>query len=337
MTASSYPPGTPEPPPTRKLGQEPNKGKRFALVAGILVIIAGLAAGAGLVLVNRGDESAQSAQYVISDVPSSNPVFEPADARGNDPFYPLEVQLTSFQAEQETELEQQTEEAQANAEPGETIEPPEFDVAALDAAVKTGLYGGTEENTCDPERLISFLYANPDLGEAWAKVQGISFDEIADYIRGLEVRVLAEDLRVLNHGYDAQTGAAYEIDSVLAAGTAVLVDENGDVRTRCYCGNPIKPRPPQVMPPRCLFYSAQVYVEPAGTSKRNGAPKDVLLTGQEATLPNGALWLEVKWGNNDDQKGWVTADNLGTHYCPTPTNDRYCPGPNRSTSGTRPT
>ena len=37
-----------------------------------------------------------------------------------------------------------------------------------------GLYGGTRSLTsCDPEKLVSYLEANPALGRAWASVQGI--------------------------------------------------------------------------------------------------------------------------------------------------------------------
>ena len=261
------PHGAAPPPPPRN---QPNPKRRFAIVGILLVVIAGLAAAAGLVLVNRGgDDVADEAQYVVMDSPTVTPVFEPRDARGNDPFFPLETQLLTFQQEVEEEIENMVDEqvmaAEASGEENVTIEVPSFDVAELDAAVKTGLYGGTEENTCDPERLISFLIANPEIGEAWAAVQGIPFSAIPSYIRSLEVRVLAEPVNVLNHGYDPVTGAAYEIDTVLDAGTAVLVDENGDIRTRCYCGNPIKPKPPVGhMPPRCIVFGASVFVVPGG-------------------------------------------------------------------------
>ena len=324
------PHGAAPPPPPRN---QPNPKRRFAIIGVLLVVIAGLAAAAGLVLVNRGgDDVADEAQYVVMDSPTVTPVFEPRDARGNDPFFPLETQLLTFQQEVEEEIQDMVDEqvmaAEASGEENVTIEVPTFNVAELDAAVKTGLYGGTEENTCDPERLISFLIANPEIGEAWAAVQGIPFSAIPSYIRSLEVRVLAEPVNVLNHGYDPVTGAAYEIDAVLDAGTAVLVDENGDIRTRCYCGNPIKPKPPVGhMPPRCIVFGASVFIVPGGGAKREDAPRDVLLTGKETTLEGGAHWTEVKWGNNDDQKGWVETWNLRKHYCPPPEVDVKCPGP----------
>lgn len=322
------PGGPPASNPDNRQGANPGKGKRFAMVATLLVVIAGLAAGAGLIMANRSDDagSGDDARYVITETVATDPVFEPRDARGSDPFFPLEVQLTAFQEEQEEAQIEQAQELLQDAEPGQEVQIPEFDVAALDEAVKTGLYGGTEENTCDPERLISFLYANPELGEAWATVQGIDFVEIADYIRSLEVRVLAEPVNVLNHGFDFDTGAPYEIDAILDAGTAVLVDSNGDIRTRCYCGNPIKPKPPEHMPPRCVVWLEHVYVEPAGSTRREGAVRDVLLTGRETTV-GGAVWLEVKWGASDNERGWVRSDNLRHNYCPPEKVEWQCPGP----------
>ena len=305
-----------------------NKRKRFAIVATLLVVIAGLATAAGLVMVNRGDDTASEVpQYVVTEVASTTPSFEPKDAPGTDPFFALAEQVKVYKSEVEDDIEQQVLLAQSTAEDGDTVVRPEFDVAALDAAVKTGLYGGTAENTCDPERLISFLYANPDKAAAWAKVQNIQVNEIATYIRSLEVRELSEDLRTVNHGFDERTGAAYEIDTILEAGTAVLVDENGDVRARCYCGNPIKPRLPQHMPPRCIVYGAFVFLAPGGNDKRDPGTRDVLLTGRQTVLDSGATWYEVKWGSDEAQSGWVRSDNLRKHYCPIPTTDRYCPGP----------
>lgn len=317
------PPGGP---PAQPNNNHQPKGKRFAVVAALLVVIAGLAAGAGLFMANRDADVADDARYVLTETAATDPVFEPRDARGPDPFFPLEVQLVAFQEEQEEDVRDQAEALLEDAEPGQEVDVPEFDVAALDEAVKTGLYGGTEENTCDPERLISFLYANPDLGEAWAKVQGIEFSEIADYIRSLEVRILAEPTNVLNHGFNPESGAPYEIDAILDAGTAVLVDKNGDVRTRCYCGNPIKPKPPEHMPPRCVVWLEHVYVEPGGGTRREDAVRDVLLTGFEATV-GGAVWIEVKWGNADNERGWVRSDNLRKHYCPPEQIEWQCPGP----------
>ncbi|MFF7749349.1 DUF6777 domain-containing protein [Streptomyces sp. NPDC007971] len=55
------------------------------------------------------------------------------------------------------------------------------------------------------------------------------------------------DTRVTNHGCD---GGATSFQSVLQAGTAVLVDAHGVPRARCICGNPLTPPVAQRATPR---------------------------------------------------------------------------------------
>ena len=85
------------------------------------------------------------------------------------------------------------------------------------------------------------------------------------------------------------------------------VDSNGDIRTRCYCGNPIKPKPPEHMPPRCLVYGTFVYIEPAGTTKREGAARDVLLTGQQANVTDGGTWAIARSATHRTSAPQITA------------------------------
>jgi hypothetical protein len=102
-----------------------------------------------------------------------------------------------------------------------------------------GLYGGTQNiASCDVEQLVTFLTTtDPAKGQAWATVEGIQFTELSTYIRSLTSVVLRTDTRVTNHGYF--NGSATVHQSVLQAGTAVLVDHYGVPRARCYCGNPL--------------------------------------------------------------------------------------------------
>lgn len=101
-----------------------------------------------------------------------------------------------------------------------------------------GLYGGTRNNSsCDRELMITFLMDHRDKAEAWAGVQGISVSQIPDYIRSLTPVILREDTRVTNHGF--KFGRSTSNQSVLQAGTAVLVDYYGVPRARCKCGNPL--------------------------------------------------------------------------------------------------
>ncbi len=60
-----------------------------------------------------------------------------------------------------------------------------------------GLYGGTlDESSCDREKQITFLAANPAKATAFAGVLSIGSGDIATYIRGLTPVVLLLDTRV---------------------------------------------------------------------------------------------------------------------------------------------
>jgi hypothetical protein len=103
-----------------------------------------------------------------------------------------------------------------------------------------GLYGGTvRTGSCDVNRQIAHLGADRARGQAFAQVEGISQDSIPVYLRSLTPVVLRADTRVTNHGY--RDGHATGYQSVLQAGTAVLVDNRGVPRVRCACGNPLTP------------------------------------------------------------------------------------------------
>lgn len=108
------------------------------------------------------------------------------------------------------------------------------------AGSSPGLYGGTNLiDACSKQQLIDFLSENTAKAQAWADVQGISLDALPAYINGLTDAILQVDTRVVNHGF--RNGVANPINSVLQAGTAVLIDTFGVPRTRCMCGNPLLP------------------------------------------------------------------------------------------------
>ncbi|MFD6243766.1 DUF6777 domain-containing protein [Streptomyces roseolus] len=101
-----------------------------------------------------------------------------------------------------------------------------------------GLYGGTQEAaSCDVERQVRYLTAEPDKNAAFASVLGREADQVPGYLRSLTPLQLRVDTRVTNHGY--KDGAATAYQAVLQAGTAVLVDDRGVPRVRCACGNPL--------------------------------------------------------------------------------------------------
>jgi hypothetical protein len=133
--------------------------------------------------------------------------------------------------------------------------------------VGSGPFGGTGSDlVCDRELLIRSLVARPDRLREWARVLGVTPTSrgVARYIRKLRPVTLTRDTRVTNHSF--VNGQAVEFQSILQAGTAVLVDQDGVPVARCRCGNPLlKPSfiaqadcfgcPPNYQPPPpCEYY-----------------------------------------------------------------------------------
>ena len=98
-------------------------------------------------------------------------------------------------------------------------------------------YGGTGSNICDVEAMIRFLTYYEDRGRAWAAIQGIAFEELESYLRSLTPVFALQNLNVQMFGF--KNGQSYGYDAVIAAGTAILVDDEGMPRARCACGNPL--------------------------------------------------------------------------------------------------
>lgn len=126
---------------------------------------------------------------------------------------------------------------------GQTVTPVTTNAVTTVEGGRVGLYGGTMNKAqCDKNQLTKFLQENPDKGAAWAGVIGIDPREIPTYVAGLTPVLLRSDTAVTNHGF--KNGKATTIQSVLQAGTAVLVDDKGVPVTKCYCGNPLQPPTP---------------------------------------------------------------------------------------------
>jgi hypothetical protein len=101
-----------------------------------------------------------------------------------------------------------------------------------------GLYGGTRNvSSCDVEKQVRALSAEPDKNKAFASVLGIDPSSVPAYLRSLTPVQLRLDTRVTNHGF--RGGAPTTFQSVLQSGTAVLVNGRGEPRVRCSCGNPL--------------------------------------------------------------------------------------------------
>ncbi|MDJ0954011.1 MAG: serine/threonine-protein kinase, partial [Acidimicrobiia bacterium] len=265
------PPGSPPPPPPppAAAAPPPPPPSRRKKKAGMLWPLLGLGAAvvaivAGLVLLTGGDEEGPNLGEVFA---------EPVASTGIDPFTPslvpgplamptvagvdtavvdevvglLNPPVGELSEIDFPELEIPGIESIPDVpvpDPDEVI--PEDPVDTAGAVVSTvsgaapGLYGGTEIlSTCDKEALIAFMQENLDKAAAWAGVQEIDVDDIPEFVRSLTDVILQVDTRVTNHGF--RDGIANPINSVLQAGTAVLVDAFGIPRVRCFCGNPLQP------------------------------------------------------------------------------------------------
>ncbi|KOG38588.1 hypothetical protein ADK37_09705 [Streptomyces resistomycificus] len=105
-----------------------------------------------------------------------------------------------------------------------------------------GLYGGSKQPTiCDVDRLEQFLTdpAQDRKARAWARAVGIPTAGIPDYLERLTPVLLRHDTLVKNHDY--KKGKAVPYDSLLQAGIAILVDQQGQPAVKCSCGNPLRP------------------------------------------------------------------------------------------------
>jgi hypothetical protein len=123
-------------------------------------------------------------------------------------------------------------------------------------------YGGSGSlHVCDREALLTFLLSHKQQRRAWADVLGIDSDKdsVSRFVRSLTPVTLTVDTRITNHMY--VNGRAVPFQSILVAGTAVLVDKYGRPVVRCKCGNPLRPSihypkirckgcPPHYNPPR---------------------------------------------------------------------------------------
>lgn len=218
--------------------QGTSSNRSVKVLAGLLALVVGI--GGGYFLATSGDDE---------DAGSGEIFLTPAADVGADPFDP-----DPSAAAPDPSL----------AQPAEVLATPitvdQTPAVASNAGGTPGLYGGTRDSAaCDPQKMVDFLAANPDKAAAWVAALDADPDvrlpdgsrltvaTIPDYVATLTPLVLMQDTRVTNHGFTAGSSTAFQ--AVLQRGTAVLVDDRGVPRVRCYCGNPLLPPVPSSSSP----------------------------------------------------------------------------------------
>jgi hypothetical protein len=179
-----------------------------------LLLLGGIATGAVLIVGSGNEAEGQVIEY------------QQADEVGADPFTPA----TDVEGDTEVELASSSSGGGGSGGGGASGEP----------SSGAGTFGGSGSNTvCDREKLIRELLARPDRMRAWAEVLGVDPTPTAvkRYIRSLRPVTLTRDTQVTNHAY--RNGQIVSFQSILEAGTAVLVDKYGKPVVRCRCGNPL--------------------------------------------------------------------------------------------------
>ncbi len=264
--ARDTPPEPTQPVPGPPPPAAPARSARRGLVAALVLVL--LVGGGAVAFVVAGGDEAEA--VVIYEPP-----LEPGDA----PF----TAATDVPADQV----------------GAEIPTPAPDVVDPGSA-GAGPFGGTGSNTvCDRELLISALRNQPDRLAAWLAVLEVTDADFEDFVRGLTPVTLAVDTRVTNHTFEG--GAAVAFQSILPAGTAVLVDADGMIRVRCRCGNPIlEPvrvgtavcqgcpqgyTPPAPQPPGVAAIFVVVINPPPVAAEPEATPEPTATAAPQATTP----------------------------------------------------
>ncbi|MFJ9852726.1 DUF6777 domain-containing protein [Streptomyces sp. NPDC101150] len=241
---------------------------------------------------------------VILTRPSGNGAGEvflqPAAAEGPDPFTKSTAKQSSPPPSPSASSG-----APSSASPGTASGTPNY------PGSEPGLYGGSRNAAgCDVEQQIKFLESDRAKAKAFAGAEGIDAGAVPSFLRSLTPVQLRMDTRVTNHGF--KDGKATAFQSVLQAGTAVLIDSHGMPRVRCACGNPLQRPVPLKSHARTTGtawpgYRASntVAVQPA-----NADVKDFILYDPET----GEYFRRPKGSDGDT--------------------DRWTPPPTRSPSGT---
>jgi hypothetical protein len=266
VAAAATPPPPAPPPAAPPTGGSGGRRPRWArIVIPVVALLALLGAGVAAIALTGGDtgDAPEVTELLLEPVASvgQDPFTESVVPRAGDAFQipvdlrvPEELSAALGGAPSAAALASLAGAVAGNLNPPIGSAPelglPQLDLPSAQpgqvasvAGSAPGLYGGTQLlSVCAKQKLVQFLQENDAKGRAWASVLGIQAAAIPTYVGGLTDVILQADTRVTNHGFAG--GAATTIDSVLQAGTAVLIDAFGVPRVRCFCGNPLtEPRP----------------------------------------------------------------------------------------------
>jgi actin-like ATPase involved in cell morphogenesis len=222
---------SPSAPPPIRAGAKPSLWRTWPnwALQSVAVVLIGAAIVIAMVVRQRG--AAGEGQIVL----------EPATDQGSNPFTAsvTEFAAPSFDPDSEITL--------GSSSDGSPLLAPRLGASGAEAGGvpsyrggTPGLFGGIKDRqSCNGEELNSLLAAEPVKSEAFAEAQGISKADVASFVEGLTPVNLRGDTRVTSHGL--VDGRPRPRQSVLQAGTAVLVDQFGVPRVRCASGSPLKP------------------------------------------------------------------------------------------------
>jgi hypothetical protein len=192
--------------------------RRTWLVVGLALVVIVVAVAGGVVLANRGSSKRASVTFEPARSAGENP-FSDSVAVGTPTTFPKAVLAAIAKTRARLPIDKKT-------------------GTRVISGTAPGAYGGNGATpVCDASALVSSLQKNPGNGAAWAKAFGITPKDIATFVAGLTPVVLTNDTRVTNHGYDHATVAPRQ--SILQAGSPVMVDTTGVPRVACTSGNPL--------------------------------------------------------------------------------------------------
>ncbi|MFE1377526.1 DUF6777 domain-containing protein [Streptomyces sp. NPDC058740] len=213
--------------------------------------------------------------------PAREVLLQPAGAQGPDAFTPSTAQEG------------------APARPGsapEGVTGSPVPAAREVTGATPGLYAGTRSvASCNVAQQVALLTAEPARTRAFAEAAGIPEANVTGWLRGLTPVLLRSDTRVTDHGY--RDGRATAFQSVLQAGTAVLVDQYGTPRVRCACGNPL--RAPAAGPG--AVHTGRPWPGYAPDRVVAITPTGGVVTGLVIANLADNTWLERKTGSDGDQ------------------------------------